>query len=32
MRDLDPWEVPAHLREYFEEVTPQAGGHYAHPT
>lgn len=32
MRDLTPEEVPAHLRAYFEEVTPQAGGHVAHPT
>jgi hypothetical protein len=32
MRDLTPEEVPAELRGYFEEVTPQAGGHVAHPT
>lgn len=33
MRDLMPEEVPAELRAYFEEVTPQAGGQViAHPT
>lgn len=33
MRDLDPEEVPAHLRAYFEEVVPESGGQViAHPT
>lgn len=32
MRDLSPEEVPANLRDYFEEVVPESGGHIAHPT
>ena len=32
MRDFDVSEIPADLRPYFEEVTPESGGCIAHPT